>query len=72
MALAVELQNRSSSIEGVEQLAYKQIATALEVIPRTLAQNCGADVVRVVTELRVSCPFSFPLPMKFISELFSI
>jgi len=25
---------------------------ALEVIPRTLANNCGADVVRIITELR--------------------
>jgi len=24
----------------------------LEIIPRTLATNCGADVVRVITELR--------------------
>jgi T-complex protein 1 subunit gamma len=24
----------------------------MEVIPRTLAQNCGTDVVRVLTELR--------------------
>jgi T-complex protein 1 subunit gamma len=24
----------------------------LEVIPRTLAQNCGSDVVRVLPELR--------------------
>lgn len=30
----------------------KALATAFEVIPRTLAQNCGADVVRVITELR--------------------
>lgn len=28
------------------------VAYALEIIPRTLAQNCGADVVRVMTELR--------------------
>jgi len=28
------------------------VADALEVIPRTLAQNCGADVVRRMTELR--------------------
>lgn len=28
------------------------MAYALEIIPRTLAQNCGADVVRVITELR--------------------
>lgn len=24
----------------------------MEVIPRTLAQNCGGEVVRVITELR--------------------
>lgn len=28
------------------------VANALEVIPRTLAQNCGGEVVRVITELR--------------------
>ena len=28
------------------------MAGALEVIPRTLAQNCGCDVVRLITELR--------------------
>lgn len=28
------------------------MASALEVIPRTLAQNCGADVVRTLTEMR--------------------
>ncbi len=24
----------------------------MEIIPRTLASNCGADVVRIITELR--------------------
>jgi len=28
------------------------LAASLEVIPRTLAQNCGTDVVRTMTELR--------------------
>jgi|TARA_B110000285_G_scaffold230578_1_gene297467 T-complex protein 1 subunit gamma len=28
------------------------MASALEVIPRTLAQNCGGNVVRMLTELR--------------------
>ena len=28
------------------------MAGAFEVIPRTLAQNCGCDVVRTLTELR--------------------
>jgi len=31
---------------GVEQWPYKAVAVALEVIPRTLAQNCGANVIR--------------------------
>jgi len=30
----------------------KALAGALEVIPRTIATNCGAPVVRVLTELR--------------------
>lgn len=41
-------------IEGVQQWAFKAAAAALEVIPRTLAQNCGTNVVRVLTQLRVS------------------
>lgn len=28
------------------------MATALEVIPRTLAQNCGANTIRTLTSLR--------------------
>lgn len=30
----------------------RAVAYAMEVIPRTLANNCGADVVRTMTELR--------------------
>nr|WCZ58655.1 T-complex protein 1 subunit gamma [Seculamonas ecuadoriensis] len=52
MAVGQELTRRAEGIEGVEQWAYRAVAQALEVIPRTLAQNCGANVVRVVTELR--------------------
>lgn len=40
-------------MEGVQQWAFKAAASALEVIPRTLAQNCGTNVVRVLTQLRV-------------------
>lgn len=41
-------------VEDVQQWAFKAAASALEVIPRTLAQNCGTNVVRVLTQLRVS------------------
>jgi T-complex protein 1 subunit gamma len=32
--------------------SYATIADALEVIPRTLAENCGADTIRLITKLR--------------------
>jgi len=52
MELACRLNEKASKIENTQQWAYKALAGALEVIPRTLAQNCGADVVRSLTELR--------------------
>jgi len=52
MAVSQYLLNKSASIEGIEQWTYRSVATALEVIPRTLAQNCGAKVIKVLTELR--------------------
>lgn len=52
MELACRLTELSTKVEGIHQWPYKALASALEVIPRTLAQNCGADVVRVLTELR--------------------
>lgn len=52
MELSCRLMEIAQGIEGVGQWPYKALASALEVIPRTLAQNCGADVVRTMTELR--------------------
>jgi T-complex protein 1 subunit gamma len=52
MTISQALREKSKSIEGVEQWPYIAVANALEVIPRTLAENCGASVVRVLTELR--------------------
>ena len=55
-ALEMELSHRlneyAKKIEGLQQWPFKALASSLEVIPRTLAQNCGANVVRVMTELR--------------------
>jgi chaperonin GroEL (HSP60 family) len=42
----------SKKVEGKKQWPYSSIAIAMEVIPRTLAANCGVDVVKVITELR--------------------
>eukprot|EP00439_Symbiodinium_sp_Y106_P013232 s3997_g1.t3 len=52
MELAARLKEKSKSIEGSRQYAYKAVGEALEVIPRSLAHNCGADVVRAMTDLR--------------------
>uniref|UniRef100_A0A7S2Z4U3 T-complex protein 1 subunit gamma n=1 Tax=Chloropicon laureae TaxID=464258 RepID=A0A7S2Z4U3_9CHLO len=52
MAIAKTLQDKASSIEGTESLPYLAVGEALEVIPRTLAQNCGANVIRTLTKLR--------------------
>merc|ERR1719188_1248221 len=52
MELAARLKEKAKLEEGTRQFAYKAVADALEVIPRSLAHNCGADVVRVMTDLR--------------------
>lgn len=57
MAVAHALTEKSKAMTGVEQWPYRAVAQALEVIPRTLIQNCGASTIRLLTSLRVS---SFP------------
>jgi len=52
MAVAVGLTDRSKSVEGVMQWPYRAVADAMEVIPRTLVQNCGGNPIRVLTALR--------------------
>ena len=52
MYLSRRLSDKSKTVPGIHQAAYQSLALALEVIPRSLASNCGADVVRVVTDLR--------------------
>lgn len=52
MEVSHQLMEKSKSLKGVVQWPYRAIASALEVIPRTLAQNCGANVIRTLTQLR--------------------
>lgn len=53
MALAQALNEKAKSVSGVQQWPYRSVSRALEVIPRTLLQNCGANTIRVLTTLRV-------------------
>ncbi|SAM06999.1 hypothetical protein [Absidia glauca] len=52
MAVSVKLEERAKLIEGVEQWPYLSVAEAMEVIPRTLVQNCGGNSIKVLTQLR--------------------
>merc|ERR1712051_638048 len=52
MEVANHLNQKAKALNGVIQWPYKAIVSALEVIPRTLAQNCGANSIRVLTALR--------------------
>lgn len=52
MALATMLLEKSRSMTTVHQWPYRAMAQALEVIPRTLAQNCGSNIIRTMTLLR--------------------
>lgn len=62
MAVAHALTEKSKAMTGVEQWPYRAVAQALEVIPRTLIQNCGASTIRLLTSLRVS-PLPGPAPL---------
>jgi chaperonin GroEL (HSP60 family) len=58
MAISVGLHARARAVTGVEAGPFRAVADALEVIPRTLVQNAGGNVIRALTALRVRL-FSF-------------
>lgn len=46
------LSKEARSMEGVQAFIWQEFASALEVIPTTLAENAGLNSIKVVTELR--------------------
>ncbi|NJD53109.1 MAG: thermosome subunit [Candidatus Methanoperedens sp.] len=52
--LALRLREYASTLEGREQLAVNKFALALEIIPKTLAENAGLDAIDMLVELRSS------------------
>merc|ERR1712194_924514 len=52
MHLSCKMKEKAKAESGSKQYAYQAVASAFEVIPRTLAHNCGASVVRLMTDLR--------------------
>ena len=53
------LRQYAQQLHGREQLAVKAFADALEIIPRTLAENAGIDPIDVLTGLKAS-PLEWP------------
>ncbi|RAH16673.1 MAG: thermosome subunit [Methanobacteriota archaeon] len=51
-ALSRDLRNYAEGVGGREQMAIEAFAGALEVIPRTLAENAGLDPVNTIIDLR--------------------
>jgi len=54
MELAKRLGEFSGSVGGREQLAIKAFAEAMEIIPRSLAENAGLDPVDMIVKLRAA------------------
>jgi len=50
--MAVAMGLRRQGPVGKVMGPFQAVGEAMEVIPRTLAQNCGVSVIRIVTELR--------------------
>jgi thermosome len=50
--VALKLKEYAPTLGGREQLAVEAFAQALEIIPRTLAENAGIDPIDVLVELK--------------------
>jgi len=50
--LSLRLKDYAEQLKGKEQLAVEAYAEALEVIPRTLAENSGLDAIEILAELK--------------------
>lgn len=52
MAVSVALAEKAREMEGVGANVVRSVSEAMEVIPRTLVQNCGGNPIKVLTALR--------------------
>jgi thermosome len=52
--VAKELRGYATKVGGREQLAIEAFADAIEIIPKTLAENAGLEPIDIVVELRAA------------------
>jgi thermosome len=54
VAIAAHLRGAAASVEGRKQLAIEAFADAVDALPRTLAENAGADPIDTLVDLRAT------------------
>jgi len=54
IAISKALRDYADTVSGREQLAISAFADALEVVPRTLAENAGLDQIDAIVDLRAA------------------
>jgi len=50
--VAIRLRDYADTLKGREQIAVRKFAEAVEIIPKTLAENAGHDPIDIMVELR--------------------
>ncbi|MBS7630657.1 TCP-1/cpn60 chaperonin family protein [Candidatus Bathyarchaeota archaeon] len=54
MELSKTIRNHAKQMSGREQLAIEAFGNALEIVPKTLAQNAGIDILDIMVQLRAT------------------
>lgn len=54
MELSKNIRNYAKQTSGREQLAIEAFGDALEIVPKTLAQNAGIDILDIMVQLRAT------------------
>jgi archaeal chaperonin len=52
--VAKELRNYATKVGGREQIAVEAFADAVEVVPKTLAENAGLEAIDIIVDLRAA------------------
>ncbi len=60
--LALKLKNYANTLSGREQLAVQAYANAIEIIPKTIAENAGLDPIDIVTSMKSALGKKFDWP----------
>ncbi len=70
IAISKALRDYADTVSGREQLAISAFADALEVVPRTLAENAGLDQIDAIVDLRAAHEHSHHMGLDvFIGEV---